>query len=85
MSPMDPEVALTRWCPFATSQIPVVDKKTVTAIGATAGNRIPNTSGDPDRDCLCIASRCMAWRWSDNFTGYCGLAGRPIDNKETPT
>ncbi len=38
---------------------------------------------------LCIASKCMAWRWARNYDdlldpdddpvtiGYCGLAGKP--------
>lgn len=25
----------------------------------------------------CLASRCMAWRWLPQATGYCGLAGAP--------
>ena len=41
------------------------------------------------RDCTCIASHCMHWRWWDkeykddgntlieNRRGYCGLSGKP--------
>jgi hypothetical protein len=83
MSIMSPTLARQRWCPFAMSQIPVVDRKDVAAIGGTSGNRVPNTGGVADRDCCCIAASCMAWRWEDSLTGYCGLVGRPTDNKET--
>ena len=42
-----------------------------------------------DKDCKCIASKCMAWRWvrpegltpqgykTDPDRGYCGAFGRP--------
>lgn len=43
------------------------------------GNR--NILGSPKESCLCLASKCMMWRWNperaDKITGYCGLADRP--------
>jgi hypothetical protein len=32
--------------------------------------------GNADENCHCLASECMAWRWSDEKSGYCGLAGK---------
>ena len=26
---------------------------------------------------MCVASRCMMWRWHIAPMGYCGLAGKP--------
>jgi hypothetical protein len=48
------EQAKTRWCPWA---------RTVALVGSTV-NRVPE-DGRPDSDCMCIASECMAWRWSE--------------------
>jgi hypothetical protein len=66
---MQEDEARTKWCPYArTSQ------------ADSSGNRRHGGHGDPDPDCKCIASRCMAWRWSydmeEGLSGYCGLAGR---------
>jgi hypothetical protein len=35
-------------------------------------------------ECRCIASQCAMWRWADDTTGYCGLAGAPIFNGRRP-
>lgn len=66
--------AKTKWCPFARA-ISGDDEP-------AAVNRQSNiqSAGAPDRDCLCLASGCMAWRVSSPLTpddGYCGLAGQP--------
>jgi hypothetical protein len=64
--------AKTKWCPFS-------------RIGAYGQNRNQDPPVDFREPCTCIASRCMAWRktTTDVLTesqGYCGLAGKPIDN-----
>jgi len=59
--------ARTKWCPFSR-----VGDDTL-----TANNRPPTAPYD------CIASDCMAWRWSyepdgksqSTTKGFCGLAG----------
>ena len=33
--------------------------------------------GDYNDNNRCVASGCMAWRWFNNDSGYCGLAGKP--------
>lgn len=74
------EQARTMWCPHA---------RAANSIEPEAGNVSVNRvfeKGAADRDCLCLANMCMAWRWvadrSFNGTprnlrnGYCGLAGQ---------
>ena len=81
--------ARTKWCPFARVLLPVHQ----------SGNRIStfhkaNAESERDkehyaqqeRDCCCIASDCMAWRWQgrpvhvpDRDFGYCGLSGKYVD------
>jgi hypothetical protein len=34
-------------------------------------------SGDNNDNNRCVASGCMAWRWFNADSGYCGLAGKP--------
>jgi hypothetical protein len=52
--------AKERWCPFPRDS-------------EVGGNRLPLAKPDPE--CMCLASRCMAWRpyalVEDG--GYCGL------------
>ena len=36
----------------------------------TRKNLMPST-------CLCLASKCMAWRWTYYGYGYCGLVVKP--------
>lgn len=51
------------WCPFARAR----DASEPTGVNRTF-------SGEPDNGCMCIGSRCMAWKpgaFSD--TGRCGL------------
>ena len=71
--------AMKKWCPFARVLLPVNQ----------SGNRVSTfhkrIAGESDRkhyeeqeaDCKCLASGCMAWRWSEHGDehGYCGLAG----------
>jgi hypothetical protein len=33
--------------------------------------------GDYNDNNRCVASGCMAWRWFNTQSGYCGLAGKP--------
>jgi hypothetical protein len=46
---------------------------------AAIGNRYLDGDGQDDyanpAGCRCIGSMCLAWRWSDDLRGYCGLAG----------
>lgn len=55
MSLFSENEARTRWCPLARASN---DGEPPVSI-----NRIPGSRGD--RDCHCLASGCMAWRWAD--------------------
>jgi hypothetical protein len=72
---MTEDEAKTKWCPHAR----VLD-------GSPPGGAGVNRKG-PEAGVYCIASGCMAWRWSYSPEtaegndvepeGYCGLAGKP--------
>lgn len=66
--------ALEKWCPFSQ-----------TGYGGVSLNRISGVERADHRagivrDTSCVASRCMAWRWSRTLSGFghCGLAGTPV-------
>ena len=67
--------ARQKWCPFAMAAGSYEDKPAGT--GITTFNR--SDSGHADKNCMCLGSDCMAWRWHDerNKTGFCGVARRP--------
>jgi len=66
------------WCPMARA-----------GYDGLSVNRGDNAK--PDRDCVCIASQCMAWRWrfetaasraaAGGRQGYCGAFARPTDEQ----
>jgi len=59
---MTEDDAKTKWCPWARAPLHG-------GVGHIAINR-------PERcDSRCIASGCMAWRWTGQSHGYCGNAG----------
>lgn len=78
---MTEQEARKKWCPFARRGA-VLDENYVAAV---------NRLSDMDNWPKCIASDCMAWRWSEELDkgwagkdgtnktndGYCGLAGKP--------
>ena len=64
-SHMTEDSARTKWCPFSR----VRTTNTVVANKARIGV--------PEAGTYCIASNCMAWRWTTADNGYCGLAGKP--------
>lgn len=73
---MTEDEAKTKWCPFA--RVGVENDPT-----AASYNRLQEDV-DGRREpfqTLCIASRCMAFRWlpirDGKAGGYCGLAGQP--------
>ena len=55
------EQARTKWCPKALSANGVEPES-----GNVSVNRVFQKGG-ADRDCLCLASDCMAWRWEMGF------------------
>ena len=71
---MTEDEAKTKWCPFA---------KALDPTGKVASNRMDydfeSGANNPDPDCLCLGSGCMAWRWTEieSRNGHCGLAGEP--------
>lgn len=68
---MTPDQAKTLWCPFARATVREYNSNGDPS-SITSANR--GQLGEPDRDSLCIADRCMAWRWRPNLDdGYCGL------------
>ena len=77
---MTEQEARTKWCPMARS-----------SDNGVSINRTDDLTCKPDKDCMCIASECMAWRWErdlyaegyepkedheDYDKGFCGLGGR---------
>lgn len=52
---MTEEQAKAKWCPHARASN---EQESAVAVNRSAVNK-------PDRDCFCIASACMAWRWND--------------------
>ena len=64
---MTEATARKKWCPFA---VP---------FGTEGGNRAKD--GAVTSPACCVASDCMAWRWSDDWPdastpGFCGMAGQ---------
>jgi len=50
---MTEQEARTKWCPMARS-----------ANNGVSINRTDDCENKPDKDCMCIASGCMMWRWN---------------------
>ena len=70
---MTEDEAKTKWCPMTRVQNFSMDR-------SGAINRSNFDAGNT----LCIASKCMMWRWHDpqyaepgERHGYCGIAGSP--------
>lgn len=79
---MTPADAQLRWCPFARAPVREYDNNGDPS-AITSANR--TTHGDPDPDSLCIAGRCMAWRWTTkDDDGYCGLVPHLPNVEKTP-
>ncbi len=73
---MTEDEAKKRWCPFARTYSYSLDGATGVTTAAASINRL---GLGPDRDCLCLASGCMAWRLDPPYVdrvGHCGLAGK---------
>ena len=61
------EEAREKWCPFAR------EYDIERGIAGLAGVNRPTEIG-----ARCIASQCMAWRWTVRPYGLCGLAGKGV-------
>lgn len=71
---MKEQEAKTKWCPFARTALnewASINRAGTVAIEANRGT-------DVIEETRCIASGCMAWRWTDldSDDGFCGLARR---------
>lgn len=76
--------ALAKWCPKIRVGLiyrQATENPDFDQVKLATANR-----GDTMESCLCIASQCMAWRWTElmvhgdepeNRTGYCGAFGKP--------
>jgi hypothetical protein len=64
--------ARTKWCPFARVFVLIDEGPAVNRARAGAP---PSEQADMQERTRCIASGCMAWRWSVPSSGFCGLAG----------
>jgi hypothetical protein len=62
-----------RWCPHVREVTPVGKGKKDVAVG----NRFMTMKDDyvNPAGARCIGSHCMAWRWTSEDRGHCGLAG----------
>lgn len=88
MSAMTEDEARAKWCPFVRQLGTLIGRQTANeadrVISMGSQNRGYSMGGMLD-NCSCIASQCMAWRWTDTTPsppqrdewelGYCGLAG----------
>lgn len=63
---MTEDEAKTKWCPFARTAYIAINKDTGQAIAAISVNR--GLDLQPSERACCIASACMAWRWTDQYT-----------------
>lgn len=72
-----------RWCPFASSRVVTFKNQKQ---GTTQVTFEPEEVIDRFPSTTCVASQCMAWRWSVRVTSpgaehlserFCGLAGKP--------
>ena len=72
---MTREEALKKWCPHARQAVAVTteDQKRTLVTLATSNRNAPG--GIKIKGCECIADDCMAWRWDDIDSGYCGAFG----------
>ena len=71
------EEALKKWCPHSRQAVAVnysSKKKLRWWMGVVTSNRNA-PGGAPVEGCKCIADDCMAWRWDDIDSGYCGAFG----------
>lgn len=88
MVAVTPDQAKSFWCP-ETRYIKAVDKMEGSE-GAQPNVNIPEHQAAANRiesldgtgfgiplACMCIADRCMAWRFFNDTHGYCGKFGRP--------
>jgi hypothetical protein len=87
---MTEDEAKTKWCPQARCAAENVRGHLLDAAGF---NRMNHDAGWTSAGSRCIASDCMAWRWSPRYgtnpenpaeamtlpptDGYCGLSGVP--------
>jgi len=71
---------LYHWCPFSRVRSPENINVSINRnhTDEDNGEEFPN-------DCVCLGSRCMAWRWTDELrcvAGRCGLAGDTMEDDE---
>lgn len=77
---MTEDEARRKWCPFARVPDGGNVPGAVTATNRHAGRKT-GADGKPRilrGNAMCIASECMAWRWTSVQGGICGLAGPVI-------
>lgn len=88
---MTEDEANQKWCPFVRLNVP--DGSTDVLIMNNRAKRAISEETTNGQMCGCLASKCMAWRWSQEISGpqnfeyktgnpsqvhgYCGLAGKP--------
>jgi hypothetical protein len=92
--PATEDEASRLWCPF--SRVAFVGQGVMNRVSSHYTDLAQRAADRGDRrdldyykqqarDCNCLASRCMAWRWAgynkrgenDEATGFCGLVGKP--------
>ena len=67
------EHAKKLWCPFARAAFPAGSIRSRPDLGADMAEQLATTvvgNRPADPGCHCIASECMAWRWSHFTAGH---------------
>ena len=63
--------AKRRWCPFARVKATGMERNSFNRLFSGVGDERRSDTNPPSS--RCIASECMAWQFTSDETGFCGM------------